>query len=51
MVDPLIYLSLQLVLYDRCNKDRGLCYPVGGMVQEEPTWWQLVFSLVMYDAI
>ena len=31
-VDPLGYFSLQPVLHDWCNKDRGMCYPVYGMV-------------------
>ena len=32
MVDPLSYFSFQPVLLDWCNKDRGMCYPVCGMV-------------------
>ena len=32
MVDPLSYFSLQPVLHNWCNKDRGTCYPVCGMV-------------------
>ena len=36
-VDPLSYFSLQPVLHDWCNKDRGMCYPVYGMVHiKEP---------------
>ena len=36
-VDPLSYFSLQPVLHDWCNKGRGLCYPVCGMVHiKEP---------------
>ena len=31
-VDPLSYFSLQPVLHDWCNKGRGMCYPVCGMV-------------------
>ena len=31
-VDPLIYFSFQPVLHDWCNKGRGMCYPVCGMV-------------------
>ena len=31
-VDPLTYLSFQPVLYDWCNKDRGVCYPVCEMM-------------------
>ena len=31
-VDPLSYFSLQPVLNDWCNKGRGMCYPVCGMV-------------------
>ena len=37
MVDPLSYFSLQLVLHDCCNKYRGMCYPVCGVVHiKEP---------------
>ena len=32
-VDPLSYFSFQPVLHDWCNKGRGMCYPVCGMVQ------------------
>ena len=32
MVDPLSYLSFQPVLHDWCNKGRGMCYPVEGMM-------------------
>ena len=32
MVDPLSYFSLQAVFHDRCNKDRGMCYPDLGMM-------------------
>ena len=36
-VDPLSYFSLQPVLNDLCNKGRGMCYPVCGMVHiKEP---------------
>ena len=31
-VDLLSYFSFQPVLHDWCNKDRGMCYPVCGMV-------------------
>ena len=31
-VDPLSYFSFQPVLHDGCNKGRGMCYPVCGMV-------------------
>ena len=31
-VDPLSYFSFQPVLHDWCNKGRGMCYPVCGMV-------------------
>ena len=31
-VDPWNYFSFQPVLHDWCNKDRGMCYPVCGMV-------------------
>ena len=31
-VDPLSYLSFQPVLHDWCNKGRGMCYLVCGMV-------------------
>ena len=36
-VDPLSYFSFQPVLHDWCNKDRGMCYPVCGMMHiKEP---------------
>ena len=36
-VDSLSYFSLQPVLHDWCNKGRGMCYPVCGMVHiKEP---------------
>ena len=36
-VDPLSYFSFQTVLHDWCNKGRGICYPVCGMVHiKEP---------------
>ena len=36
-VDPLSYFSFQPVLHDWCNKDRGMCYPVCGMMNiKEP---------------
>ena len=31
-VDPWSYFSFQPVLHDWCNKGRGMCYPVCGMV-------------------
>ena len=37
MVDPLSYFSFQPVLHDWCNKGRGMCYHVCGMVHlKEP---------------
>ena len=37
MVDPLSYFSFQPVLHDWCNKGRGMCYSVCGMVHiKEP---------------
>ena len=36
-VDPLSYFSFQPVLHNWCNKGRGMCYPVCGMVHiKEP---------------
>ena len=36
-VDPLSYFSFQPVLHEWCNKGRGMCYPVCGMVHiKEP---------------
>ena len=36
-VDPLSYFSFQTMLHDWCNKGRGMCYPVCGMVHiKEP---------------
>ena len=32
MVDPWSYFSLQPVLHDWCNKGRGMCHPVSGMM-------------------
>ena len=31
-VDPLSYFSFQPVLHNWCNKGRGMCYPLCGMV-------------------
>ena len=37
-VDPLSYFSFQPVLHDWCNKGRGMCHPVYGMVYiKEPS--------------
>ena len=37
MLDPLSYFSFQPVLHDWCNKDRGMFYPVCGMMHiKEP---------------
>ena len=36
-VDPLSHFSFQPVFHDWCNKGRGMCYPVCGMVHiKEP---------------
>ena len=36
-VDPLSYFSFQPVLHDWCNKGRGMCYPVCGILHiKEP---------------
>ena len=32
MVEPLTYFSFQPVLHNWCNKGRGMCYPVCGMM-------------------
>ena len=37
MMDPLSYLSFQPVLHDWCNKGRGMCYPVCGMMHIKRT--------------
>ena len=34
-VDPLSYFSFQPVLHDWCNKGRGMCYPVCGMMHKK----------------
>ena len=35
--DPLSYFSFRPVLHDGCNKGRGVCYPVCGMMHiKEP---------------
>ena len=37
MMAPMSYFSFQPVLHDWCNKGRGMCYPVCGMVHiKEP---------------
>ena len=37
LTHPLSYFSFQPVLHDWCNKGRGMCYPVCGMVHiKEP---------------
>ena len=37
MVNPLSYFSFQPELHDWCNKGRGMCYPVRGMMHiKEP---------------
>ena len=37
MLDPLSYFSFQPELNNCCNKGRGMCYPVCGMVYvQEP---------------
>ena len=43
-VDPLSYFSFQPVLHDWCNKGRGMCYPVCGMVH---MWRQRVSFLTI----
>ena len=35
MVDPLSYFSFQPVLYDWCNKGRGMCYSVCEMMHRD----------------
>ena len=37
MVNPLSYFSFQPVLHDWCNKGRGMCNPVYGMVHIKKT--------------
>ena len=35
--DPLSYFSFRLVIHDRCNKGRGMYYPIYGIVHvKEP---------------
>ena len=37
MVDPLSFFSFLPELHDWCNKGRGMCYPVCGMINiKEP---------------
>ena len=38
MVDPLSYFSFQPVLHNWCNKGRGMCYPICGMMHIKETW-------------
>ena len=54
-VDPLSYFLFQPVLHDWCNKGRGMCYPVCGMVNiKEPLllidksslWWRQRLSFL-----
>ena len=56
-MDPLSYFSFPLVLHDWCNKGRGMCYPVCGMVHikepllligKSPMWRQRVSLLTIY---
>ena len=57
MVDPLNYFSFQPVLHNWCNKDRGMSYPVCGMVHikellvlienSSPSYGSSEFFLVM----
>ena len=37
MVDPLSYFSFKPMIQDLCNKDRGICYPVCGMMHIKET--------------
>ena len=47
-VDPLNYFSFQPVLHDWCNKYRGMCYPVCGVIHiKEPL---LLIGIVAYVA-
>ena len=36
-IDPLSYFSFQPVLHDWCNKGRGMCYPICGMMHIKET--------------
>ena len=57
MVDPLSYILFQPVLHNWCNKHRGMCYPVRGMIlyqralaanrKEYPMWQLQVSSLAI----
>ena len=41
MVDSFRNFSFQAVLHDWCNKGRGMCYPVCGMVHiKDPSYSQ-----------
>ena len=57
MVDPLSYFSFQPVLHDWCNKGRGMCYPVCGimhikqpllLIKRAAMWRQRVSSLATW---
>ena len=37
MVDPMSYFSFQPVLHDWCNKGRGMCHPLCGMMHIKET--------------
>ena len=47
-VDPLSYFSFQPVLYDWCNRVRGICYPICGMVHIKES--MLLTERVAYEA-
>ena len=47
-IDPLNYFSFQPVPHDWCNKGRGMCYPVCGMMHiKEP----LIIWIVAYNSL
>ena len=54
-VDPLGYFSFLTVLHNWCNKGRGMCYPVCGMVHVKEPLLLVVksggsgFSLALFE--
>ena len=44
VVNPLSYFSFQPVLHDWCNKGRGMCYPVCGIVHIKKTLLLIIKS-------
>ena len=50
-VDPLSYFSFQPVLHDWCNKGRGMCYPVCGMMHIKFTYLLFLFIFDLFVVV